>query len=96
MAPVPQTAASRIPVAVWAATSRSGYGFWSTKPSGSTDWRPASRSAHVPGSRSCSRRAAADRRKWWPQVGQTRSALSSCLLKSIFSHDGHLVHRSGG
>ena len=34
MRPVPQTAASRIPVAAWAAASRSGYGFWSTKPSG--------------------------------------------------------------
>ena len=39
---------------------------------------------------------AADSRKWWPQVGQTRSALSSCLLNSIVSHDGHWVHRSGG
>ena len=38
----------------------------------------------------------ADSRKWWPQVGQTRSALSSCLLNSIVSHDGHLVHRSAG
>ena len=39
--------------------------------------------ATCPWSSSCSRRAAADSRKWWPQVGQTRSALSSCLLKSI-------------
>ena len=46
--PVPQTAASRMPVAAWAAATRSGYGFWSTNPSGSTDWRPASRSANVP------------------------------------------------
>jgi hypothetical protein len=61
---VPQTAASRIPVAAWAAASRSGYDFWSTKPSRSTDWRPASRSAHVPGSMSWASRAAADRRKW--------------------------------
>ena len=60
---VPQTAASRMPVAVWAATSRSGYGFWSTNPSTSTDWSPASRSAQVPGSTSSSRRASADRRK---------------------------------
>ena len=93
---VPHSAASRIPVAIWAAASRSGYGFWSTKPSGSTDWRPASRSTHDPGSRSCSRRAAAESRKWWPQVGQTRSALSSCLLNSISSQVGHFVHRSGG
>ena len=44
--PVPQTAASRIPVASWAAATRSGYVFWSTNPSGSSDSRPASRSAN--------------------------------------------------
>ena len=38
----------------------------------------------------------ADSRKWWPQVGHTRIALSSCLLNSIDSHDGHFVQRSGG
>ena len=94
--PVPHTAASRMPVDAWAAARRSGYGFWSTKPRTSTDCRPASRSAHVPGSRRSSSRAPADRRKWWPHVGQTRIALSSCLLNSIDSHDGHFVHRSGG
>ncbi len=52
IAAVPQTAASRIPVAAWAAASRSGYDFWSTNPRRSTDWRPASRSAQVPGSTS--------------------------------------------
>ncbi len=93
---VPQTAASRIPVAVWAAASRSGYDFWSTNPSRSTDWRPESRSVHEPGSVSCSSRADAARRKWWPHVMHTRSALSSCLLNSIVSQVGHLVHRSGG
>ena len=51
MAPVPQTAASRMPVATWAALSRSGYGFWSTKPRASTDCRPGSRSDQEPGSR---------------------------------------------
>ena len=96
IAPVPQTAASRIPVAVCAATRRSGYGFWSTNPSGSTDCRPASRSAHVPWSSSRSSRAAADSRKWWPQFAHTRRVLSSCLLKSISSHEGHFVHRSAG
>ena len=93
IAPVPHTAASRIPVAAWAAASRSGYGFWSTKPRVSTDWSPGSRSAHVPGSRSWSRRAAADSRKWCPQFGHTRMALSSCLLNSIVSHVGHFVQR---
>ena len=53
MSAVPHMAASRIPVAVCAAVSRSGYAFWSTKPSASTDCRPASRSSHVP-STSCS------------------------------------------
>ena len=96
IAPVPQTAASRSPVAIWAAATRSGYGFWSTKPSGSTDCRPASRSPNDAGSRSMARRASADSRKWWPHVGQTRCALSSCLLNSISSQDGHFVHRSGG
>ncbi len=94
--PVPQTAASRRPVATWAAVIRSGYGFWSTKPSASTEIRPASRSSKVPASRSSSRRAGADNRKWCPQVGQTRRFFSSCLLNSISSHDGHFVHRSGG
>ena len=94
--PVPQTAASRMPVAAWAAAMRSGYVFWSTNPSASTDCRPASRSSNDSGSRSCSRRVSADSRKWWPQVGQTRIALSSCLLNSIVSHDGQRVHRSGG
>ena len=41
-------------------------------------------------------RASADSRKWWPQDGQTRRTLSSCLLKSISPHDGHFVQRSGG
>ncbi len=41
-------------------------------------------------------RAAADSRKWCPQVGQTRSDLSSCLLKSISEQEGHFVQRSGG
>ena len=61
--PRPHTAASRMPVAACAAATRSGYGFWSTNPSGSTDWSPASRSSNVPGSRSIANRAAADRRK---------------------------------
>ena len=43
---------------------------------------------NVPGRAACASRAAADRRKWWPQVGQTRSALSSCLLKSISRRSG--------
>ena len=64
IAAVPQTAASRIPVAACAAASRSGYDFRSTNPRRSTDWRPASRSAHVPGSSICPSRVAADRRKW--------------------------------
>ena len=38
--PNPQTAASRRPVASWAAATRSGYAFWSTNPSGSSDTRP--------------------------------------------------------
>ena len=96
MSAVPHTAASRIPVAVCAAVNRSGYAFWSTKPSASTDCRPASRSSQVPWSASCSIRVDAGSRKWWPQTGQTRIALSSCLLKSISSQDGHFVHRSGG
>ena len=37
---MPRTAASRRPVWLWAVATRSGYAFWSTKPSGSTDWRP--------------------------------------------------------
>ena len=41
-------------------------------------------------------RASADRRKWWPQVVQTRRFFSSCLLNSIVEQVGHLVHRSGG
>jgi len=42
MVAVPHTAASRTPVEARAAARRSGYGFWSTKPSMSTDSRPAS------------------------------------------------------
>ena len=95
-APKPQIAASRRPVAVWAATRRSRYGLLSTKPSGSRDTRPASRSRKVPGSRSWARRAGAEMRKWWPHDGQTRSALSRCLLKSISLQPGHWVHMSGG
>ena len=38
----------------------------------------------------------ADSRKWWPHVGQMRSAFSSCLLNSMSEHCGHFVHRSGG
>ena len=41
-------------------------------------------------------RSRAGSRKWWPQFGQTRPTLSSCLLNSISSHDGHFVHRSAG
>jgi hypothetical protein len=71
--PRPQTAASRMPVAVCAATSRSGYGFWSTNPSASTDWSPASRSDQVPGSSSSSSLASAESRKWWPQFDRRAS-----------------------
>ena len=94
--PVPQTAASRRPVASCAAATRSGYAFWSTKPSGSSDTSPASRSAQVPSSRSCARRTVAGSRKWWPHDGQTCIAFSSCLLNSCSSHDGQRVHMFSG
>ena len=63
MRPSPQIAASRRPVASCAAATRSGYGFWSTNPSGSRLTSPASRSSNVPSSSSCSRRAWAPSRK---------------------------------
>ena len=94
--PNPQTAASRSPVASCAAATRSGYGFWSTKPSGSTDTRPGSRSSNVPSSSSWPRRTGADRRKWWPHDGHTLIAFSSCLLNSCSSHDGQRVQSDSG
>ena len=50
-------------VAIWAAMIRSGYAFWSTKPSGSTEARPASRSSNEPSSRRWSIRPWADMRR---------------------------------
>ena len=47
------------------------------RPTGGRRRAPSS----VPGSRSSSRRAAADSRKWWPQVGQTRSCLVELLVE---------------
>ena len=89
---VPQMAASRRPVASCAAATRSGYAFWSTKPSGSTDTSPGSCSSHEPSSMSWPRRTGAGRRKWCPQVGHTNIAFSSCLLNSCSSHEGQRVH----
>jgi hypothetical protein len=78
--PVPHTAASRMPVASLAASSRSGYVFWSTKPSVSTDSSPASCSTKLSRSSSSARRASTRSRKWWPQRWQTRWFFSSVLL----------------
>ena len=88
--PKPQMAASRRPVAVWAASIRSGYGLLSTKPSGSRETSPGSRSRNEPWSSSWARRAGAETRKWWPHEVQTRMALSRCLLKSISAAAGTL------
>ena len=92
----PQTAASRSPVASWAAAMRSGYAFWSTNDSGSTDTRPASRSSNESSSSSCAMRTGADSRKWWPHDGHTLIAFSSCLLNSCSWHDGQRVHIDSG
>ena len=72
------------PVASWAAATRSGYGFWSTNPSGSTDWRPASRSSNVPVvEEQLEPRRRPTGGSGGRTFGQTRWALSSCLLNSI-------------
>ena len=85
------------PVASWAAATRSGYGLLVDEPeridrleAGVALLERAVVEEHARAAPS------ADSRKWWPQVGQTRRTLSSCLLKSISSHDGHFVQRSGG
>src|SRR5206468_3402803 len=67
--PKPHTAASLRPVESCAAATRSGYVFWSTKPSGSSDVRPWSRSSNDPASRSWPRRTGARSGQWWPQAG---------------------------
>ncbi len=95
-APVPQTAASFSPVALCASVTRSGYALRSTKPSGSTETRPGSRSTKLPSSRSCASRVRAEMRKWWPHEVQTRRFLSRCLLNSISWQSGHCVQRSTG
>ncbi len=95
-APMPHTAASARPVFTRAASTRSGYRFWSTKCSGSMDVSPASCSTKLPSSRSRSMRSPMLIRKWCPQVGQTRRFRSSCRLKTCWSQLGHLVHASVG
>ncbi len=94
--PKPQTAASRRPVASCAAATRSGYAFWSTNPSGSSDTRPASRSSNESSSSSWVSRTGAARRKWCPHDGHTLIAFSSCLLNSCSWHDGQRVHIDSG
>ena len=97
MVPVPHTAASRMPVDGLGRRQAVGVGLLVDEAErvdrleAGVVLDPASRGRAA--ARAGWRR---DSRKWWPQVGQTRIALSSCLLKSIASHDGHWVQRSGG
>src|SRR6187401_360195 len=53
-------------------------------------------SSKLPGSTSCSTRCRALMRKWYWHLGQTCSASSTTLRKSMSSHSGQRIHRPAG
>ena len=72
MRPTPVITASCSPVRSCARASRSGYGIWSEKRSGSMETSSRFTSSKVSSSTSMFRRSAADIGKWCPHCGQTR------------------------
>ncbi len=68
---VPQIAASFSPLFACDCWIRTGYGFWSLKPSGSPLVSSVSCSVKLPLSTSSSMRSRAPSRKWWSHFVQT-------------------------
>ena len=96
ISPSATSIASSSPVFRRASRSRSGYFFWSLKPSGSVIGFGTGISTKTPPSKSAVKRSRGLIARWWPQLVQTLRLSASSRWNSMVPQLSHLTHRFSG
>ena len=96
ISPSATSIASSSPVFLRASRRRSGYFFWSLKPSGSARGFGTGTSTKTPPSKSAVKRSRGLIAMWWPQLVQTLRLSASSRWKSMVPQVSHLTHRFSG